>query len=217
MDYGFNGEYMDFSFLKDSCGKQIQVERGGPDKLEGILRHVQGDYMAVQTKDGLLYLNCNHIKSITEALVSGSGGEEWEAVECIQADNFYDLMESLNHRLVKINHGGPNALQGVLIECRPEAVTIVHQMKEYVHFPTYHIKSISVVTENKNDKDKNKDEKNENKNEGKEERREERREDRRDDRRDERRDERREFKRSTGGSRAYRSARYSNSRPIRFS
>jgi spore coat protein B len=51
----------------------------------------------------------------------------------------------LKHRLVRINHGGPNALQGVLIELRPGVVTILHDMKDYVHYATYHIKSITWI------------------------------------------------------------------------
>lgn len=146
---------MDFSFLSESVGKSVQLERGGPDKLQGTLRSIMSDCLAVETKnDGVVYVQSQHIKTISEHVVTEVQMTRTQPVDAnapvveelhpplVEADNFNDLLQKLNHRLVRVNHGGPNSLQGVLIGIHPDVVTVLHDMKDYVHYPIYHIKSI---------------------------------------------------------------------------
>ncbi|MCL6548515.1 MAG: hypothetical protein K6T30_06365 [Alicyclobacillus sp.] len=148
---------MDFSFLQESIGKTIQLERGGPDRLVGKLVAIMNDCIAVETQDeGVVYVNTQHIKTISESVIPevqivratadpDAPVPEEEYPPLVEAENFEDLLSKLKHRLVRINHGGPNALQGVLIEQRPGVVTILHDMRDYVHYSTYHIKSITWI------------------------------------------------------------------------
>ncbi|MCL6598230.1 MAG: hypothetical protein K6T81_05755 [Alicyclobacillus macrosporangiidus] len=155
---------MDFSFMQDSIGKTIQLERGGPDRLIGKLVAIMEDCIALETaEEGVVYVNGHHIKTISEPVipevqVARSAAEENElpAVEehppLVEAANFEDLLGKLRHRLVRVNHGGPNALQGILIELRPGVVTILHEMKDYVHYPTYHIRSVTWILNQRRDR-----------------------------------------------------------------
>jgi hypothetical protein len=148
---------MDLRFLNDSVGKSVRLERGGPDKLEGKLLAIMDDAIAVQTNnEGVVYVNCQHIKTISESVIpeielnrqssdAYTSSAEDELPPLIEAVDFQDLLCKLKHRLVRVNHGGPNSLQGVLIEIRPDVITILHEMKDYVHYPIYHIKSITWI------------------------------------------------------------------------
>ncbi len=148
-------ELLDLSFLNNSIGKTIRLERGGPDKLIGKLVAIMNDALVVETKhDGIIYVNSQHIKAISEPVVPelqtvGTAGlspvSDEEKSPFVQATDLRDLFAKLRHRLVRINHGGPNALQGVLIDIRPDVVTILHEMLDYVHFPIYHIKSVTWI------------------------------------------------------------------------
>lgn len=149
---------MDFGFMSDSIGKTVRLERGGPDELTGKLLGIMPDAITLETnKHGIVYVQSQHVKTISEAVIPEvqlssiipADGYDLAPVESqlprVYADDFRDLLSKLMHRLIRINHGGPNALQGVLIDVRPEAVTIVHDMKDYVHYPIFHIKSITWI------------------------------------------------------------------------
>jgi ribosome maturation factor RimP len=163
---------MNFDFMSESIGKTVRLERGGPDKLVGKLVAIMPDAIALETQnEGVVYVNSRHVKTISESVipevqistaapVDGAYPvlEEEEQPPLLEAENFQDLLGKLKHRLIRINHGGPNSLQGVLIEIRPEAVTILHEMKDYVHYPVYHIKSVTWILnppENKEQDQKN--------------------------------------------------------------
>ncbi len=149
---------MDLSFLSESIGKFVCLERGGPDKLEGILRSIMADCLAVETKDeGVTYVQVQHIKTISEPIVTEIQLTRNEPTDLyapvlekaqpplLEATDFNDLLQKMSHRLVRVNHGGPNSLQGVLMDIRPDVITILHDMKDCVHYPIYHIKSIMWV------------------------------------------------------------------------
>ncbi|MCL6625871.1 hypothetical protein [Alicyclobacillus shizuokensis] len=150
---------MDLSFLEDSIGKTIQLERGGPERIVGKLAAIMADYIAVDTpEEGVVYVNARHIKTISEPVIPQMQADrpavdpdgqviEEESPPLIEASDFDDLLAQLKHRLVRINHGGPNSVQGVLIELRPGVVTLLHDMQAYVHYPTYHIRSVTWIVQ----------------------------------------------------------------------
>lgn len=154
MDYEYVEDSIDFEFLEDSIGKWIKVERGGPDKLEGRLLGIKSDYLIVQTKDGVVYVASEHIKTISEPILAeGEEGDDLCDPVVLEAEDFLSLLGKLKHKLVKINQHGPNSVEGVLIKQREDTVTIVHKMKEYVHYPVQHIKSVVwVINSSKDDK-----------------------------------------------------------------
>ncbi|MCL6637677.1 MAG: hypothetical protein K6T26_06995 [Alicyclobacillus sp.] len=157
---------MDFSFMQDSIGKTVQLERGGPDRLVGKLVAIMPDCIALETPhEGVVYVHSRHIKTLSEPVIpevqmvrpavadTNAPVPVEEHPPLIEATNFEDLLSKLKHRLVRINHGGPNALQGVLIELRPGVVTILHEMRDYVHYPVYHIKSITWILNQREKRD----------------------------------------------------------------
>lgn len=163
---------MNFEYLCDAVGKMIQIERGGPDKLQGRLLAVKVDHLIVETADSIVYVSSRHIKTVSEPILTemiiddpGDGQEDAPLPIIIDTENLRDLLTKLTHKLVKINQNSPNALEGVLLTVREDAVTILHKMQDYVHYPLLHIKTIiwvinaPVKEENKKDdkKDNEKD------------------------------------------------------------
>ncbi|BCJ88329.1 DUF2642 domain-containing protein [Effusibacillus dendaii] len=152
---------MDFRFLEKSCGKMIQIERGGPDQLEGKLLEIRPDHLCIETQDGVMYVNSNHIKTISEPILmeitnQGTETEDSKPLVLVEAENFHQLLKNLQHKLVKINQAGPNSLEGVLMSIRDDSVTIVHKMKDYVHYPLFHIKTITWIINSHKQEEKKK-------------------------------------------------------------
>lgn len=195
---------MSFEFLRGSIGKKIQLERGGPDKVIGILDGIHSDYLVLRTeKQGVLYCVLQHLKSVTEAIIPVLETEQSDTekddtlctpdIPVIEADNFHSLLEKMNYCLIRVNLGGPNAIQGVLIDVSPDSITLIHEMKDFVHYPIYHIRSISRIyqIESNDNKDENK---NENKN----------------DKSEKQQDKEKDYRNKDDQSRKHRSHRYSD-------
>lgn len=149
---------MNLNFLSESIGRTVRLERGGPDKVVGKLLVISSDYLAVETERDktVVYVNAQHIKTISEPIVPEvqmtRTTTEPELPEplveqppLIEADNFRGILSKLETRMVRVNHGGPNALQGALMKSSPEYITILHDMKDYVHYPIYHVRSITWI------------------------------------------------------------------------
>jgi spore coat protein B len=146
---------MDFRFLNDSIGKMLNFERNGPEKITGKLLDINSDFLVVMSEnEEILYVNCNHIKSLSEAVInevqmtSNASRDPYASAPpeppILEALDFADLLAQMKHRQIRINHG-PHAAQGVLIEIRPDSITMLHNGNDFVHYPTYHIKSVTVI------------------------------------------------------------------------
>jgi spore coat protein B len=48
----------------------FQINRGGPEKVEGLVKNVTGECLHVQAKTGQLQINIRHIKSVS--LIKGA-------------------------------------------------------------------------------------------------------------------------------------------------
>jgi spore coat protein B len=154
------GFYMDFSFLVNSIGKKVQVERGGPDKLEGKLVFIRPEFLILETEqNGYVYVQSKHIKTVSEPVIpeiqmqANTEEKNTNILPMVEAEDFVELLRKLRHRLIRVNHGGPNVIQGVLIEVGDESVTILHQMKDFVYYPIYHIRSVTCIFNNQNKKE----------------------------------------------------------------
>jgi spore coat protein B len=147
---------MNFDFLSGSTGKVVQLERGGPDKIVGELIGIRGDHLVLRTKEhGVIYCVSDHIKSVTEPIVSklepvqsDLEADAWHlSIPVVEAATLQDLLGNMQGNLVQINHSGPNMIKGVLYRVMPGTITLVYDMKEYVHYPIFHIRSISRIYE----------------------------------------------------------------------
>lgn len=197
---------MNFEFLSTSIGTPIQLERGGPDKVVGELVDVRSDHIVLRNdQHGVLYCASEHVKTITHPILpvlesedSEESGEWEQAIPVVEADDIVDLLSKLRHAFIQVNTGGPNALKGVLMEVRPDSVTLMNEMKEFVHYSIHHIRSISriynvMVDDKQNQNNKNEDNKESfshtRESSDKESRRESSKEDRRESRREDRKEE----------------------------
>jgi spore coat protein B len=143
-------------------GKVVKINRGGPEAKEGLLLEVSSDYLTLLTKDeGLIYYSHAHIKSVTS---NAKSMEDWdleipEDFTFKRGSSFVDLVNNLKHMWVKINRGGPEAVEGVLEGADNNFVTIINN-EQVINMSTFHIKSISYglkleSTEEENNNDNN--------------------------------------------------------------
>jgi hypothetical protein len=130
------------NFFQD---KVIKVGGGGPESRIGMLLDESADYIAVLTEeDGVVYYNTNHMKSFT-ANVKEKNKFEVEIPEDFEykkAETFNDLVGSLVHSWVKINRGGPNAVEGIIAEVKNDFVYVVSN-QEIVSISMFHINNVS--------------------------------------------------------------------------
>ncbi len=125
-------------------GRNVKINRGGPDSVEGILRSVNSDHLVVQTQDGsTVYVNNAHIKSVTDT--GTSAGAQENAANPITSDDFMGVMQALRYRYVKVNRAGHEKLEGIIVDVNQNYLLMTVKGKEVVHIPVMHIKSITVA------------------------------------------------------------------------
>ena len=134
---------MNNEFLLSLIGKSIKVDRGGPESRVGVLKAVEGDYLILYTKDdGYVYYKLQHIKSVTVDSKGLVNVEEPENVEFYQGTDFNNCISNFCDSWVKVNRGGPEALEGILNKVYDDSVT-VYSKQDVVHLAMYHIRNIS--------------------------------------------------------------------------
>lgn len=129
--------------LRSLIGRDIKVNRGGPDAIQGTLMDVRWDYMAMGCKEGIVYVNESHVKSITET--GRSGGVRGAVGNPIPSNTFLGVMQALRFRHVQINRGGPEKVAGVLAEANQSQLILTLKNQEIIRIPLQHVKSVSIV------------------------------------------------------------------------
>ena len=129
--------------FENLVGRNVKINRGGPDSVEGILLDIQSDYLVAVAEGGFVYVKNEHIKSITDT--GKSGGARGSIVNPIAADNFLGVMNALQYRFVRVNRGGPEKLEGIIVDVNENYVILTVRGQEVVHVPVSHIKSITVA------------------------------------------------------------------------
>ncbi|MFC5448623.1 hypothetical protein [Paenibacillus aestuarii] len=156
----------DYSTL---VGKQVRLDRGGPESRLGRVVAVGTDYVVLLSeKDGLLYYNTQHVKSMTlntkdavEAYESNVAQPQPMTLKIMEGENFAALLLGMKNLWCQVNRGGHESVQGVLSEVNDGHITMVVN-HELVTIFTYHIKSISYGVKNEN-QNQNQEEKKEQK------------------------------------------------------
>ncbi|MEH7110653.1 MULTISPECIES: hypothetical protein [Bacillaceae] len=136
---------MNRDMMETLVGKIIKVDRGGPESRIGKLLDVYDDHFVLLTeKDGVVYYNTRHIKSLTENAKEQLEFkiEVPEGFEYKKAESFEDLLDCLKLQWVKINRGGPEKLEGVLSDINKDFLTLI-STEEVVRLSMYHIRNIS--------------------------------------------------------------------------
>jgi spore coat protein B len=165
--------------LSSLVGRSIRVDRGGPESRLGKLIAVKDDHIVVFLKndveEGMLYYKTDHIKSLSleTRYVSAISDayDESAALNYVDEPNFASIITHMKFRWVQINRGGPEKLEGVLIDATDDQITLISG-NEIVQVLPFHIRNISYGIKKQNDQDQNnnqnnnKDKQNENKQDG---------------------------------------------------
>lgn len=131
--------------VQQLVGTNVQINQGGPESKKGHLLDISGNYMALLTEDdGVVYFNIHHIKSISRNNQNdeNNDGQELSIPDYFSADDFHQLFGQMSHKWVSINRGGPQALEGVLVQSAGGHYTLINN-DEVLRINPYHIKSIS--------------------------------------------------------------------------
>lgn len=157
--FRYGGQHV--SYLMSFIGKIVRINRGGPESIIGRLIAVHADYIVLLTKDGFVYVNAAHIKSITEGKETQSTGRtRGRHMSYIMAHSFNDVLRRLTKHFVQINQGGPEKVSGFIVEVGPDTLLLVSG-KEVIRIPLFHIRTVSLAQRNGNgDKDGSSDSKN---------------------------------------------------------
>ncbi|GAB1157687.1 hypothetical protein YWY31_37120 [Paenibacillus illinoisensis] len=141
--------------MRGLLGREIKINRGGPDSVQGTLMDVRWDYMAMNCKEGIVYVNETHVKSITDT--GRSGGNRNAAIgNPIPANTFLGVMQALRFRRVQINRGVPEKVEGILADANQNQLILTLKNQEIVRIPLQHVKSVSLVRgSNNNNNGKN--------------------------------------------------------------
>ncbi|CAM4028436.1 hypothetical protein COLU111180_20180 [Cohnella lubricantis] len=132
-------------------GRQVRINRGGPDMVAGRLVAIPADYLVLSSKDGIVYVNAAHVKSITETPQSGTSGSRSRSSTYITASSFNSLLSQLRHQFIQINRGGPEKIEGFLAESNSDSLLVVVN-RELIRVPMFHIKTINIAGGGKNKK-----------------------------------------------------------------
>ncbi|WP_282936448.1 hypothetical protein [Paenibacillus sp. RC67] len=142
------------NMMSNLLGTQVKVNRGGPDSMAGTMVSSQNQFIVIRTTDGMVYVNRSHIKSITQMSSGGNkSGRSLGTTNVIQANTINQLLQSLRHKFVQINRGGPEKIEGFIAEVTQDFVLVVVN-RELIRVPIFHIKTIS-VSANKSNGNKN--------------------------------------------------------------
>ncbi|MBE1866485.1 spore coat protein CotH [Bacillus subtilis] len=148
------------SLIGQLMNQSVQFNQGGPESKKGRLVWLGDDYAALNTnEDGVVYFNIHHIKSISKHEPDLKiEGQTPSGV--LEADYLSEVFKSLTHKWVSINRGGPEAIEGILVDNADGHYTIVKNQEVLRIYP-FHIKSISLGPKGSYKKE---DEKNEHQN-----------------------------------------------------
>ncbi|WP_021480759.1 hypothetical protein [Bacillus subtilis] len=131
------------SLIGHLINQSVQFNQGGPESKKGRLVWLGDDYAALNTnEDGVVYFNIHHIKSISKHEPDLKiEGQTPSGV--LEADDLSEVFKSLTHKWVSINRGGPEAIEGILVDNADGHYTIVKNQEVLRIYP-FHIKSISL-------------------------------------------------------------------------
>ncbi|MDF2904339.1 MAG: hypothetical protein K0S25_1977, partial [Bacillus sp. (in: firmicutes)] len=146
-----------FSQLLNHLLKEtIQINQGGPESKYGTLLGVANGFVILYTEDdGIVYFNIDHVKSVSKYQTNDDNDNDNNNnnnqnnnqqiityPEFLEAENFHGVFSHMAHKWVSINRGGPEAMEGVLVENAGGHYTLVSN-EEVLRIHPYHIRSIS--------------------------------------------------------------------------
>ncbi|MEB3100073.1 DUF2642 domain-containing protein [Ferviditalea candida] len=146
----------DSSGLLSFSGKEVRINRGGPDSITGRLVKVQNDHIVVQVKgtEEIMYINTSHIKSITSS--GNTSGSYKSMPPYVSAPDFTSLLGMFTHKFVQINKDGPEKVEGFVVNVSNQYLYLVSN-RETLKIAVFHIKSIKETDSQKSSGGKSSD------------------------------------------------------------
>lgn len=100
---------------------------------------------ALRFKDySCIYYQTQHIKSISLDTRKNTHGtiETPEDMDYIEENTFKDVVDSMRYQWVKINRGGPEKIEGILLEANEDFFVVIRN-EEIVRLSRFHVRSLS--------------------------------------------------------------------------
>ncbi|MFJ7755045.1 hypothetical protein ACQKGI_06675 [Peribacillus muralis] len=125
--------------LQDSC---IQVNGGGPTSKVGRVIDVKEEFLVLSTeREGLVLFPISHIKSVIVVEFACRELPPQDLYEGI--DSLNGILSRLIHNWVSVSAGGPERVEGILIEVAEEYIVVVHN-EELFYVTTEHIQFVAL-------------------------------------------------------------------------
>jgi len=141
---------------KQLVGRNVKINRSGPDMIEGRLAAVNGEVLVIRSGKTVVYVNGTHVKSITEGTSKGHSGRTGHAsigrsgqdygksgAGYITASTIKGVLDNMHQKFIQINSGGPEKLEGFLAETRNDFILLIVG-RENVRVPIFHIKTVNL-------------------------------------------------------------------------
>ncbi|SNS61794.1 spore coat protein B [Bacillus sp. OK838] len=122
----------------------IQVNGGGPASKVGRVVDVKEEFLVISTeKEGLVLYPISHIKSVTvlELAENELLPQFGDGTETING-----LLSRLVHNWVSISAGGPNKVEGILMEVTDSHLIVVHH-EELFYVTTDHVQFVVITVQ----------------------------------------------------------------------
>ncbi len=125
-------------------GKQVKINLKGSEAKVGILFQVATDHFMLQTEKEMIYYNLDHVKSVSldTTTVPEITGNTF--LDPIQGSSITEVLGALHYKWVKINRGGPEHVEGILINVASDHILLLMKA-ELVRITLFHIKSFSTI------------------------------------------------------------------------
>lgn len=153
---------MEKASMDSFIGRSVRIDRGGHESRIGKLIDVKDDHFVVHIEnEGMIYYKNDHVKSLTlDTRETNDYYEDPEATSqqpallYIDADNFTSLLQSMQYYSVQINRGGPEKIEGVIVDATDSEVTMIVG-NELIKLLPFHIRNISYSSKNNNEQNNN--------------------------------------------------------------
>jgi spore coat protein B len=145
------------TILSGMAGRTVRIDRGGPESRTGRLLAVKPDHFVLHNEENneLVYFNPYHTKSVSidgrdnSDLTTRTTPEGYVKPEYMDVADFQSLLQNMTYRLVQINRGGPEKLEGIITDVDEER-TVMISKHEIVTLFNHHIRSVSLIVKQEN-------------------------------------------------------------------
>lgn len=127
-------------------GRNVRINRAGPDSVAGRLLGVGEDYLAVGTEEGVVYVAAWHVKNVTATDGASSNAPTGASVPrrgVPPAATFLELLLRLRRSRIRVNRG-PEKVEGLLLDVRGGQLLLARG-NEHIHVPLFHVKNVCTL------------------------------------------------------------------------